>query len=138
MSTTTTVDRFDKSRDQYISYNLYLERRQGNGYYNLGYKYYIEIQSLTIPYTAGNLATHFTPAYRNFEIALLFNFKVDSDVKLPISSGISPESWLLDKFNSLKKVAFPIIDGITEFVVLPPNEILPALNFVNLPCSFHV
>ena len=34
----TTYDRFDKAREQYISYNLYLERRQGNGYYNLGYQ----------------------------------------------------------------------------------------------------
>ena len=35
---TTTIDRFDKALEQYISYNLYLERRQGNGYYNLGYQ----------------------------------------------------------------------------------------------------
>ena len=69
----STNDVFDKSREQYVDYGLYLAKRAGNRYYNLGYKYYIEIQSLTIPYTTGDLATHFTPAYRNFEIALLFN-----------------------------------------------------------------
>ena len=33
-------DNHDKSRDQYLSHKLYLERRHGNRYYNLGYMMY--------------------------------------------------------------------------------------------------
>ena len=38
-------DNHDKSRDQYISHKLYLERRRGNRYYNLRYMTYKGIVS---------------------------------------------------------------------------------------------
>ena len=69
----STTDVFDKSREQYVDYGLYLAKRAGNRYYNLGYKYYVELQNLTITLTVTELTNYFIPAYRNFEIALLFN-----------------------------------------------------------------
>ena len=68
---TSIKDHHDASRDQYISHKLYLERRAGNRYYNLGYMMYKGIVSnpQTIPPTAANLQN----ALMNFDIALLFN-----------------------------------------------------------------
>ena len=69
---TTTVDRFDKSRDQYTSYNLYLERRQGNGYYNLGYKIFEPMWADPLSALAVNIVK-IQEALKNFYIALQFN-----------------------------------------------------------------
>ena len=67
---TTINDNHDTSRDQYVSHKLYLEKRAGNRYYNLGYMMYKEMLDTTsIP--IGMLITHFRPAWINFEIALL-------------------------------------------------------------------
>ena len=68
---TSIKDHHDASRDQYISHKLYLERRAGNRYYNLGYMMYKGIVSTpqTIPPTPANLQN----ALMNFDIALLFN-----------------------------------------------------------------
>ena len=68
---TSIKDHHDASRDQYISHKLYLERRAGNRYYNLGYMSYKGIVSnpQTIPPTPANLQN----ALMNFDIALLFN-----------------------------------------------------------------
>ena len=68
---TSIKDHHDASRDQYISHKLYLERRAGNRYYNLGYMMYKGIVSnpQTIPATSDNLQN----ALMNFDIALLFN-----------------------------------------------------------------
>ena len=68
---TSIKDHHDASRDQYISHKLYLERRAGNRYYNLGYMMYKGIVSnpQTIAATASNLQN----ALMNFDIALLFN-----------------------------------------------------------------
>ena len=41
----SSKDNHDASRDQYISHKLYLERRHGNRYYNLGYTTYKGIVS---------------------------------------------------------------------------------------------
>ena len=68
---TSIKDHHDASRDQYISHKLYLERRAGNRYYNLGYMMYKGIVSnpATIAATPANLQN----ALMNFDIALLFN-----------------------------------------------------------------
>ena len=68
---TSIKDHHDASRDQYISHKLYLERRAGNRYYNLGYMMYNGIVSnpQTIAPTPANLQN----ALMNFDIALLFN-----------------------------------------------------------------
>ena len=69
---TSVNDHHDATRAQYVSHKLYLERRAGNRYYNLGYAYYKEMLDATsVP--IGMLITHFRPAWINFEIALLFN-----------------------------------------------------------------
>ena len=75
---TSIKDHHDASRDQYISHKLYLERRAGNRYYNLGYMMYKGIVSnpQTIPATVANLQD----AMMNFDIALLFN-QNDVDAK---------------------------------------------------------
>ena len=75
---TSIKDHHDSSRDQYISHKLYLERRAGNRYYNLGYMMYKGIVSnpSTIAPTAANLQN----ALMNFDIALLFN-QNDVDAK---------------------------------------------------------
>tara|TARA_B100001175_G_C19012208_1_gene403980 strand:+ start:44 stop:397 length:354 start_codon:yes stop_codon:yes gene_type:complete len=75
---TSIKDHHDASRDQYISHKLYLERRAGNRYYNLGYMMYKGIVSnpQTIPATPANLQD----AMMNFDIALLFN-QNDVDAK---------------------------------------------------------
>ena len=62
------TDRFDKSRNQYIDYKLYLERRRGNHYYNLGYASY-DAMVKNPPSDLDNIED----AFKNFEIALLFN-----------------------------------------------------------------
>ena len=76
---TSVNDHHDASRDQYISHKLYLERRAGNRYYNLGYAYYKEGIEANWNNVA-MLTTLFRPAWINFEIALLFN-KNDVDAK---------------------------------------------------------
>jgi hypothetical protein len=57
------------TRDQYISHKLYLEKRAGNRYYNLGYMMYKEIINGTSPAINTNLKVAIT----NFEVALLFD-----------------------------------------------------------------
>jgi hypothetical protein len=57
------------TRDQYISHKLYLEKRSGNRYYNLGYMMYKEIINDTSLATETNLKEAIT----NFEVALLFD-----------------------------------------------------------------
>ena len=74
---TSIKDHHDASRDQYISHKLYLERRAGNRYYNLGYMSYKVVFTITVQngqnlYLQAN-ATNILDAYKNFEIALLFN-----------------------------------------------------------------
>jgi len=75
---TSIKDHHDASRDQYISHKLYLERRAGNRYYNLGYMMYKGIVSnpQTITPTPANLQD----SLMNFDIALLFN-QNDVDAK---------------------------------------------------------
>ena len=69
-------DNHDTSRDQYVSHKLYLEKRAGNRYYNLGYMMYKEIIATTTAVPIDNLKT----AIVNFNIALLFN-QNDVDAK---------------------------------------------------------
>ena len=66
---TTLNDNHDTSRDVYVSHKLYLEKRAGNRYYNLGYMMYKEI--INDPSLANN--TNLQDAILNFNIALLFN-----------------------------------------------------------------
>ena len=68
---TSIKDHHDASRDQYISHKLYLERRAGNRYYNLGYMMYSGIVST--PQTIAPTPTNLQNALMNFDIALLFN-----------------------------------------------------------------
>jgi len=77
---TSVNDHHDASREQYISHKLYLERRAGNRYYNLGYAYYKELLAVTGTLTMADHHHYFKHAYKNFEIALLFN-KNDVDAK---------------------------------------------------------
>ena len=67
----TSRDNHDKSRDQYISHKLYLERRQANRYYNLGYMTYKGIVS--DPQTITPTYDILLDCIKNFDIALLFN-----------------------------------------------------------------
>ena len=74
----TTRDSHDTKREQYISHKLYLQRRTANRYYNLGYMMYETIFTYTVNQTGQHVYTNATPenlkdAYKNFEIALLFN-----------------------------------------------------------------
>jgi|TARA_R110001592_G_scaffold2160_3_gene13233 hypothetical protein len=68
---TTINNNHDTTRDQYISHKLYLEKRTGNRYYNLGYMTYKGIVSnpQTIVADEENLKNAIT----NFEVALLFD-----------------------------------------------------------------
>ena len=73
----TTRDSHDKSRDQYISHKLYLQRRTANRYYNLGYMMYKTVFTFVVQ-NGQNVyqqatAENILDAYKNFEIALLFN-----------------------------------------------------------------
>jgi len=72
----TTRDSHDKSREQYISHKLYLQRRTANRYYNLGYMMYKTVFT-PVPEGSTNYANgtadNILDAYKNFEIALLFN-----------------------------------------------------------------
>jgi hypothetical protein len=75
---TSIKDHHDASRDQYISHKLYLERRAGNRYYNLGYMSYKAVFTLVVNNAGQNTypnstAVNILDAYKNFEIALLFN-----------------------------------------------------------------
>lgn len=73
-------DNHDKSRDQYISHKLYLERRRGNRYYNLGYMTYKGIVST--PQTISPTLENLSDAIKNFDIALLFNPNdIDADAR---------------------------------------------------------
>ena len=67
----SSKDNHDASRDQYISHKLYLERRHGNRYYNLGYMTYkgivAEPQTITPTYDI------LKDCIKNFDIALMFN-----------------------------------------------------------------
>ena len=71
-------DHHDGSRDQYISHKLYLERRAGNRYYNLGYMMYKGIVSN--PQTISPTVANLQDSLMNFDIALLFN-QNDVDAK---------------------------------------------------------
>ena len=66
----SSKDNHDASRDQYISHKLYLERRHGNRYYNLGYMTYkgIEVEQKTITTTDDNLKDD----SKKNDIALMF------------------------------------------------------------------
>ena len=75
---TSIKDHHDASRDQYISHKLYLERRAGNRYYNLGYMMYKGIVSN--PQTIAPTPANLQDAMMNFDIALLFN-QNDVDAK---------------------------------------------------------
>ena len=73
----TTRDSHDPKREQYISHKLYLQRRTANRYYNLGYMMYKTVFTYVVQngqnlYTNAN-AENILDAYKNFEIALLFN-----------------------------------------------------------------
>ena len=72
----TTRDSHDTKREQYISHKLYLQRRTANRYYNLGYMMYktifTPVPEGSINYSNGT-AANILDAYKNFEIALLFN-----------------------------------------------------------------
>tara|TARA_B110000977_G_scaffold199147_1_gene285712 strand:- start:1594 stop:1938 length:345 start_codon:yes stop_codon:yes gene_type:complete len=57
------------TRDIYTSHKLYLEKRTGSRYYNLGYMMYKEIINDTAAATLSNLQDAIT----NFEVALLFD-----------------------------------------------------------------
>ena len=75
---TSIKDHHDASRDQYISHKLYLERRAGNRYYNLGYMSYKAVFTIVVNSAGQNTypnstAANILDAYKNFEIALLFN-----------------------------------------------------------------
>jgi len=76
----TTINNHDTTRDQYISHKLYLEKRAGNRFYNLGYMTYKEIISTytsnIAPFSAALNATLndlLEDAITNFEVALLFD-----------------------------------------------------------------
>ena len=68
---TSRNDHHDAQRQQYVSHKLYLERRHGNRYYNLGYMTYKSIIDDTT--NASATATNLQEAVMNFDIALLFN-----------------------------------------------------------------
>ena len=75
---TSIKDHHDASRDQYISHKLYLERRAGNRYYNLGYMSYKAVFTVVVNNAGQNTypnssAANILDAYKNFVIALLFN-----------------------------------------------------------------
>ena len=74
----TTRDSHDKSREQYISHKLYLQRRTANRYYNLGYMMYESVMTIVVNNAGQNTypnanATNIQEAIKNFDIALLFN-----------------------------------------------------------------
>ena len=68
---TTINNNHDTTRDQYISHKLYLEKRAGNRYYNLGYMTYKGIVSN--PQTIVADEENLKEAITNFEVALLFD-----------------------------------------------------------------
>ena len=72
---TSIKDHHDASRDQYISHKLYLERRAGNRFYNLGYMMYKVAIANEQGYPSNSSAwgVQIYEAYKNFYIALLFN-----------------------------------------------------------------
>ena len=75
---TSIKDHHDASRDQYISHKLYLERRAGNRYYNLGYMMYKTVMTTVLNSGGQNVyvnanAVNIQEAIKNFDIALLFN-----------------------------------------------------------------
>ena len=72
---TSIKDHHDASRDQYISNKLYLERRAGNRFYNLGYMMYKVAIANEQGYPSNSSAwgVQIYEAYKNFYIALLFN-----------------------------------------------------------------
>ena len=76
----SSKDNHDKSRDQYISHKLYLERRRANRFYNLGYMLYEGIVSN--PQTVSPTIDNLKECIKNFQIALLFNPNdVDADAR---------------------------------------------------------
>ena len=95
----TNKDRFDKSRDQYISHKLYLERRAGNRYYNLGYKMYEGITST--PQTIIPNLTNLKQTMIYFNIALLFNQNdIDADTrKKDLCQKYGPTGSIQSIFN---------------------------------------
>lgn len=76
----------DLSRDQYLDYNEYMARRQGDRYYNLGYTIYKGLvlnpnePGYISPTTQINGVSVIKTAFTNFTIALLFK-KVDESSK---------------------------------------------------------
>ena len=76
----------DLSRDQYLDYNEYMARRQGDRYYNLGYTIYKGLvlnpnePGYISPTTIINGVSVIETAFTNFTIALLFK-KVDESSK---------------------------------------------------------
>ena len=74
----TTRDSHDPQREQYISHKLYLQRRTGNRYYNLGYMMYKSVTTIVVNNAGQNTysnanAVNIQEAIKNFDIALLFN-----------------------------------------------------------------
>jgi len=89
----SSKDNHDASRDQYISHKLYLERRHGNRYYNLGYMTYkgivAEPQTITPTYDI------LKDCIKNFDIALMFNPNdIDAKKILPL---------LIEKYDDKKE-----------------------------------
>ena len=70
---TSIKDHHDASRDQYISHKLYLERRAGNRFYNLGYMMYKVVIANEQGLSGSAWGVQIYEAYKNFYIALLFN-----------------------------------------------------------------
>ena len=68
---TTPNDHHDAERQRYVSHKLYLEKRAGNRYYNLGYMMYKSIIDDTT--NASATVANLQNALMNFDIALLFN-----------------------------------------------------------------
>lgn len=69
----TTINNHDTRRDQYISHKLYLEKRAGNRFYNLGYMMYKDIISTYTTNNITGLNDLLKDAITNFEVALLFD-----------------------------------------------------------------
>ena len=112
----TINDNHDNSRDVYVSHKLYLERRAGNRYYNLGYMMYKGMVATgTITVNAANLQN----ALMNFDIALLFNpndvdakarkndlcdkYGVNGNVTPNLITGPGPGTVIDDARNAAKK-----------------------------------
>lgn len=94
-------DNHDKSRVQYISHKLYLEKRAGNRYYNLGYMIYKDLIT-TLPSNNVNDIANIKDAMKNFNIALLFNQNdIDAKARLDYFCNLygpkSDNAWISEQ-----------------------------------------